>query len=225
MVLIVISMCKKRVCKWMQRGCLIFKRETTWLKHFKYLNTSSKDASASVVSITRSTISQCLWAWCSVYENEKTSMHTQIPSDSPISAPDGPPPIHPFLSPTPSPQSAQHHPFHHLNPNEAALSGFKRRPVRVISRSKFKWTVCVSIGCQRNASFYIMSPRRVVFLLLEIHFRGPVGVPWQWGLDGCRSWKFRVNFQAIVLTVSSSSIVQKNGVPFLKTGNNTWSAF
>lgn len=33
------------------------------------------------------------------YENEKTFF-----SDSPISAPDGPPPIHPFLSPTPSPQ-------------------------------------------------------------------------------------------------------------------------
>lgn len=123
-------------------------------------------------------------------------MHTQIPSDSPISAPDGPPPIHPFLSPKPSPQSAQHHPFHHLNPNEATLSGFKRRPVRVISRSKFKWTVCVSIGCQRNASFYIMSPRRVVFLLLEIHFRGPAGRHgsggWMGVEVGSLGWTFKL---------------------------------
>lgn len=119
----------------------------------------------------------CLLKW-------KTSMHTQIPLDSPVGSPDGPPPIHPTLSQAPSPPSAQHRPFHHLNPNERALSGLKRRPVRVISRSKFKWTVCVSIGCQWNASSYIMSTRRVVLLLLEIHFRGPAGAPGCLGVEG-----------------------------------------
>lgn len=145
---------------------------------------NSKDA--SIVSITHSTISQCLWAWLRKWENIFLRFSYQCSrwstSHSPLPEPDTIPP---------------NLPFHHLNPNEPALSGFKRRPVRVISRSKFKWTVCVSIGCHWNASFYIMSPRRVVFLLLEIHFRGPAGAPWQWGVGlgvevGSLGWTFKL---------------------------------
>lgn len=82
---------------------------------------------------------------------------------------------------------------------------FKRRPVRVISRSQFKWTVCASIGGHWNASPHVCrgpsgwSPCSSKFTL------GVLLVHWGTGWGG---WEVFIELWSNSLCVSMS--IRKN---------------
>lgn len=83
-------------------------------------------------------------------------------SISPITAPDGAPLQHGLFLST-NPLSLYTHTAVHstaLTLTRAFCPSFKRRPVQVISRSQFKWTVCVTIGGHWNVSphFFCRGP-------------------------------------------------------------------
>lgn len=63
-----------------------------------------------------------------------------------------------------------------------------------------------------------MSTRRVVFLLLEIHFRGPAGAPWRLGVEGVwglEAWgELSSDCADCILLNVIRYHYSKNGLPF-----------